>query len=60
MARALKLAGSPLIGASFSPPEFYHDARKRGFGSDPIANDGRTLLVVDRALFWGAMALSLS
>ena len=30
MARALKLAGSPLVGASLSPPEFYREARKRG------------------------------
>ena len=60
MARALKLVGSPPIGAPFSLPEFYHEARKRGLGSDPIANDGRTLLVVDKALFWDAIALSLS
>jgi hypothetical protein len=33
---------------------------KSGFGSDPIANDGRTLPVVDKALFWDAIALSLS
>ena len=54
MARALKLAGSPLVGASLSPPEFYREARKRG------RNDGRTLPVVHKALFWDAIALSLS
>ena len=60
MARALKLEGSPLIGHILFTARVLSRGEKRGFGSDPIANDGRTLLVVDKALFWAAIALSLS
>jgi hypothetical protein len=60
MARALKLAGSPLIRTSLFTARVLSRGEKTGFGSDPIANDGRTLLVVDKALFWDAIVLSLS